>query len=101
MTFSQWIKSNALIPSQTRPLHHECSEIPGVRKHVPLLVIQGYRKIYETTGFFPLSYFLPNHQKASHVKEYEFSKKTQQINSFCCFFQLESMHVASKQIVDI
>lgn len=44
MTSIWWIKSNALILSQTRPLLHVRSEIPCVRNCIPPHVIQGDRK---------------------------------------------------------
>lgn len=53
MTSIRWIKSNALIPSQTRPLHHKRSEIPGVRKRIPLRVIQGDGKPRNSRIHFP------------------------------------------------
>lgn len=98
MTSIRWIKSNALIPSQTRPLHHERSEIPGVRKHVPLHVIQGDGKprnnrICSTKLLFTQS------PKSISCETIWIQQKKKKKNSFCPFFSIENNAVASNQII--
>lgn len=96
MTSIRWIKSNALIPSQTRPLHHERSEIPGVRKHVPLHVIQGDGKPRNNRICSTKLLFTQSPKSISCETIWIQQKKK---NSFCPFFSIENNAVASNQII--